>query len=289
MKLHLALGVAALLAAAGPARAQLIAYESFNYNPGTLTTAQNTGTPATGFATPWVTSFGTATVQSGSLSPDASTPSAGLTTAGNKLSLAPDGTGLGFASRTLSQPIVGTPGGIAWISVVMKGTGALGSQSQGALVFSNGTGRGFTITTGTSNLSPPNPTATWSLGDAGTGPEAASNVPNTLQSLLVARVTFGSTNDQVDLFINPPIGVTPPAASVSLSPFHASVLSTIEVDSNALAGTPTVLFDEIRIGSTFAAVVAAPVPEPTALVLVGAASLGGAIVRRHRRRGPEGD
>ena len=184
--------------------AQLIAYESFPYS-GNL---NGQGTAGTGFGSTWVVGFGTATLPAGSLSPDASTPSAGLTTAGNKLSLSPVATA-GFASRTLATPIVGTLNSVLWMSIVMKGdpAGLTGAAGQGAFVFrpASGTG-GFSITTGTQRNQPPTtvPSATWSLSDASSGFfEAASAVPNTLQSLLVARVTFGAANDLVDLFINP--------------------------------------------------------------------------------------
>ena len=80
------------------------------------------------------------------------------------------------------------------------------------------------------------------------------------------------------------MGVNPPASpTISLSPFHAATLTSIEVDSNFLSGTPVTLFDEIRIGNSFADVVAVPVPEPSTLLLAGAAGLGGVIVRRRRK------
>jgi len=265
---------AALLAPVPAARAQLIAYESFSYPPGNL----NGQTGGTGFATPWVTGFGTATVLSGSLTPSGS--AAGLPTAGNHVSVVPDISTLGSTTRTLTQPVAGTAGSTAWLSVVMLGDGT----NSGAFTVSDGGFRGFSFTTGTASGPP---TIRWTLSDLSLGGEVASSTPSTVQSLLVARVTFltDATHDRVDLFINPPPGVNPPPApDVFLSVLHAATLGTFELATASPSGTPTTQFDEIRIGATFADVVAAPVPEPSTLVLVGAAGLGGAIVRRRRRR-----
>jgi hypothetical protein len=272
------------LAISSGARGQIIAYEGFAYTVGQSLAGQNGGS---GFAAPWTVGAGTATVRSGSLVPAA--PSTPLAETGNSVGVSADAvTNVGDAVRTLATPIVGTPGTTAWVSVVMKGTGTTPLTSQGALVVSNGAGVGFSITTGATGggLPPFNPpaNANWSLGDAGTGAaEASSSVSDTLQSLLVARVNFGATNDAVDLFVNPPPGGSPPGSSnASLTLPHAASFSTVEIDLASVDTTSAALFDEIRLGTTFASVTPVGVPEPGTLLTVGFA--GACIAARRLKR-----
>jgi hypothetical protein len=162
------------------------------------------------------------------------------------------------------------------------------------LTVSNGANSGFAISTGASGFgTPPNnppANALWSLADAsGVGGEASSTVSNSLQSLLVTRTTFGATNDVIDLFVNPPPGATPPASpDKSLTLPHTATYTTVQLAFANLAGSGATLFDEIRIGNSFAVVTGAAVPEPSTLLLAGAAGVGGVVVRRRRSRGASG-
>jgi hypothetical protein len=285
----IALAAAMLLISAPAGRAQLIAYEGFNYPVGQNLNTQSGGS---GFGGPWVVTSGAPLIQAGSLVPSA--PSAGLTETGNSLNATPPNASVAVdATRVLGTPLVGTAGSSKWLSVVMKGPGLSGITAQGVLVVSNGSGTGFSITTGATGggIAPNNPpaSATWSLGDAGTGAaEATTAVPDTLQSLLVARISFspaGSpTSDRIDLFVNPPLTGSPPASpTTSLLVPHAASFTTLELDYASLNGASTsTLFDEIRLGNTFADVTPAAVPEPSTLLLVGVAGVG-MIVRRKRR------
>jgi len=268
------------------ARAQIIAYEGFAYPIGGLN-GQNGGI---GFAAGWTVVSGTVNVQANSLVPAA--PSTALPETGNSLSVTPiNDTIFGLANRTLSTPVIGTAGTSIWVSVVMKGAGISGLSAQGALLVTNGSNNGFSITTGaTGSGIPPNnpaPNSNWSLGDAGTGAaEATTTVSDTLQSLLVARVSFSPAGnpafDQIDLFVNPPLTGSPPAtASASLLVNHAATLSTVGVEYASVSGaTTSTLSDEIRIGHTFADVTS--VPEPSTFFLIGVAGLGGIAWRRRR-------
>jgi hypothetical protein len=280
------LAAAVVLSLAPAAHAQLIAYDGFAYPTGSLD-GQNGGT---GFGTPWAVASGTILVQSGSLVPAA--PSSGLSETGNSLSVTPLTPDVpGFATRTLGTPIVGTPGSVLWVSVVMKGSGTQGISGQGALVLSDGASGGFSITTGAtgSGIPPQNPNtnADWSISDAGTGAaEASSTIPDVLQSLLVARVTFAPAgnpaSDQIDLFVNPPLTGAPPAtASATLLVNHAATLTTLGLDyANVDGNTTSTLYDEIRLGQTFADVT--PVPEPSSILFAGLA--GAALIVRQRRK-----
>jgi hypothetical protein len=111
-------------------------------------------------------------------------------------------------------------------------------------------------------------------------------VPDTLQSLLVAEVDFGATNDVVSLFVNPALGGGPPVspdASETLP--HTASFTTVDIVYGAIGGpTTSALFDELRFGNTFTDVTsAAAVPEPSALVLTEITGAG-LIARRWRRR-----
>jgi hypothetical protein len=210
---------------------------------------------------------------------------------GNSVALIADAsTNIADATRTLATPIVGTPGSTTWVSVVMKGTGANPRTTQGSLVISGGAGSGFDITTGATGggLPPNNPptNAFWSLSDASTGAaEASSSVSNALQSLLVARVTFGATNDTVDLFVNPPLGGGPPSSpNASLSLPHTSSFTTVGLTHASVDTTSPTLFDEVRLGSTFASVTPTAVPEPGTFTTVVGAALGLSLRRRRLGR-----
>ena len=99
--------------------------------------------------------------------------------------------------------------------------------------------------------------------------------------MLVAKVTFGAVTDTISLYVNPALGGGPPASpTVSLAVPHAATLSQFDVDYGSLSGGST-MFDEIRLGQTFADVT--PVPEPSSLLLAGLAALGLHLKRRRVR------
>jgi PEP-CTERM motif len=288
MKKHLAFGAAfAFLLTASTARAQLIAVEQFVYTSGQSLVGQNGGS---GFGGPWSQVFAGGpngnTIAPGSLTPAA--PSDSLPTAGNSLSISASGGGSFEAQRSLATPLPGTVGTTIWLSVVMKGTGSTGSTAQGVLLFGDTSGNGFSITTGAVGfgVAPNNPptSSTWSLGDGGNGAaEAVSNIPNTLQSLLVVGDTFGATSDTINLYVNPPLTGTPPTTpnAVNTVP-HTASFTRFDVNYSSLGSASTsTLFDEIRAGNTFADVTGTAVPEPSTMLLLGFAGLGW-IARRRR-------
>ena len=103
----------------------------------------------------------------------------------------------------------------------------------------------------------------------------------TVDTFLVAKLTIGpnANDDTVDLYINPPLGMTPPAiADLSLA-FNEDPNNNRAIDEIRL-GSQNAHFsaDEIRIGATFADVT---VPEPSLgfLMLLGLAAIGHARSR----------
>ena len=103
---------------------------------------------------------------------------------------------------------------------------------------------------------------------------------STSTTFLVYRITFGTLNDTIDLFVNPTLGGALPAApnatlTTADNTFFPNAFNRIRVQSGDQAFT----VDELRIGQSFADV--APVPEPSAtLALLGA----GALFMGRRRR-----
>ena len=94
---------------------------------------------------------------------------------------------------------------------------------------------------------------------------------STTPSLLVYRFTFTDHGDTIDFFADPTPGRPLPATPTLTFAIPEGKLpqdfSSIQLVSGGGAGTGTpFLFDELRVGSSFADV--APVPEPTALGLL---------------------
>jgi hypothetical protein len=273
----------ALLALAPAVRSQVIAYDGFAYTSGQSLAAQNGGV---GFSGGWQLFSGTASIQPGNLI--AASPSDGLVETGNSLSLTPASTSTAaHATRNLSAPIPGVTGSTFWMSVVMKGAGEIGTTGEGKIALLNGT-FGFNVETGQGvQGTPPNSgtNANWSVQGPSPFVEGTSSVPNTLQSLLVVKYTFGSANDFIQLFVNPPLGGgAPTTSSAQTSGNHTTNLNTVDLSYTSNNGAAnSVLFDEIRIGQTFADVTPTAVPEPSILLLT-AAGLSLAIRRRRERR-----
>jgi hypothetical protein len=279
MRNPLPVAAVTLLLFATSVTAQVVAYDGFSYPAGQGLNGQNGGS---GFASSWTVPASTVQVWAGSSVPAA--PSSGLTETGNSLILTPQtADGGAIATRNLSTPVLGTPGTAAWVSVVMKGNGQSATSAEAELDLYSGPSLVFGMSSGTTGGVGVPASSNWSLiPDSGTN--SSSKVSNALQSLLVARITFGASNDAVDLFVNPPVGGGPPAtADASIAIPHVTSISQLQViffDIDAPANSA--FFDEVRLGRTFAAVTPSTVPEPSTLMLIGSLGLGGLLARRRR-------
>ena len=262
-----------LILACPAARAQIIAYDGFDYPPGQNLAGQNGGI---GFTDPW-SGTGPATIAPGSLS------TGGLATTGNSVSFGAAEIITSRHQRTLAAPL-GADGTTRWLSFVMQRT--TGVSAGGGLVIGSPTTQGPA-----QGLFVGDPTDSefYGLsqqGGAGT-PTASSRVPVTNQALLVVRLLFAPGNDTFDLFVNPPLGGPPPAtpdASISFDLGTGNRLVELSVTSIG-AGAAAYLADELRIGNTFSDVT--PVPEPSALLLAGATA-GGLFAGRRSAAGRRG-
>jgi hypothetical protein len=297
-----AVGVSLVGIACGSARASLIAYDSFNYTPGTNNLdGQNGGagwvTPTSGTATSnaeWsqADSFG-ANVVSGSLSYPGLQTLAGNSIAGNTFDnnngnttqsertflTAPQTAGVLYISELVNlAPVAAESGRLAYAANFIRlGTGSGQYSSNWYEDFGfNGNYNGGAAA---QNLF---------IGSGWITSAVQANQTNTAVStsstqLLVAELNFST--DQISLFLDPTVGAAQPAATLTATESGlssgVSLLDIVGNDNNA--GDPAQV-GNLLIGTTFASVTSA-VPEPatTAILAIGVMGL---LARRCHERIP---
>lgn len=295
--------IVALIATAGfvrPVVADLVAYEGFDYTAGPLGSASG----GTGFTGNWASNADTNVVGTdltyGALATD------GGSIGGLNANVNRSG-----GSRTID---LATPGLLAndaelWFSVIM-GYDALGNRTNSRLAIvlgdesmATGTGQLYYFpTAGATGLG-----VTLGYFSAGAGSRAIvatqvrdstfgtgfsgnvfgtgnntiavpdSNGSNNIDyRLVVGRITWGATEDTIDLFL--------PDTALTLGSVHSTLTVNVDqsgYDTISFARGDRVVMDEIRFGATALEVM--PVPEPGSLALLG---VGGALLalRFARRR-----
>jgi len=265
MKLHrlgsLAAACVALLAPA-LCLAQASVVDEFTGSPGPITgTGGGTGFGANNYS-------GAGNI----VSPGLTFP--GLLTAGNAFSTAGSNNG---AFRTLGAPI-NTDAGTVYIAFLTAATNGTAPDYAGLSLFSNGQNTEEIF------LGKPFQVNNYGFDVSNVNAQNSPTAPvRTAPSLLVYRLTFTPAGDKIDFFANPTPGTALPATPTLTFNIPegelADTLTSIRMQSGEGAGTATpFLFDELRGGGSFADV--APVPEPAALGLLGAAGL---LALRRRR------
>ena len=270
MKLHSlksAAPCAALLAALlAPAAAsgQATVSDSFTGSPGAI---GGTG-GGTGFGSNNYSGAGNV------VSPGLTYP--GLQTSGNRFDTAGDNQG---AFRTLGAPL-STDAGTIFVGFLAASTPGTAPDYAGLSFYSGGQ------STEELFLGKPfqSPNFGFDVSGATGGALNSATAPvSTTPSLLVYRLTFTPTGDTIDFFANPtpgaPLPATPTLTFAIPEDTFADTLTAIRLQSGVGAGNTTPFsFDELRGGGSFADV--APIPEPAALGLLGAAAL---LTLRRRR------
>jgi hypothetical protein len=245
-----------VLAIAPAARADL--YEGFNYPPGP--------------------SLGGGTIGAGSLAD----PSGTLATSANHL------TGGNGVERLIAPfQTIGTPGTDVWISWLQRRDRDV-PGFHGLNVMQRKDSGGSTTYTGLYFIGEPGSGAgngSYVIGSGDDNTVVSSGVPAAPNqtAFLVAHLQFQDGNDLATLYVNPTPGTQPPAGGFTFSGRDMPAIRPYLAFMGSGTGV-TYDFDELRIGSSYAAVAPA-VPEPpaapvAALLVVATA----AATRRPRRR-----
>ena len=298
-----AVALAAVLGLSTSARANLIAYEGFDYAPDTGIAGLSGGY---GWGNSWVTASGSdlATNLSSSLS------YGGVSTLGNSLrvGLAADGSqgnpGTQAPQRNLLDP-VGTYGSTIWIGLLWQSLttdadrGSLAGFRETKFGLFDGANPASLSRTGservdvgiphTYNTGTVNGVAGQQLLDqysiySGSTQEASgvatlrgTSFTNTVFLLLKMDLDGTAATDTLSLWVDPNIGAGEGGLGTAMATWTSANLDAINGfrfqmgNSNASGINGQVIFDELRIGTTFADAVTG-VPEPTILTLVAVGS-----------------
>jgi hypothetical protein len=259
--------------------AALIAYEGFDYADGTNVRTQTGGFGWTGAWTDTGNASATETATAPGLTyGNLSVAGNKLTSRGQQNNAGANGTNA-FLFRDTSQAF-GTDGTTVWLSFISQRTG---NKSSGGTaqplnyqrVFSMSLFNGSTTEQASIGELSNDPADVWSLNPDLTtfAPSAHTTTPLDTQAFLLARIDFiaGTNADKIYLWVNPDLSLGEPATGtaaatvtdeLSFNRVRLTVGGSQNTGANAGASG---LFDEIRIGDTFADVT---VPEPSSLFLV---------------------
>ena len=262
-------------------KAELTAYEPFNYSLGAL--ANGTATTGTGFTGNWLVQGAGASSVAGLTYPN-------LTVNNNAFQQNPNGRDQVGLSSALSS-------GTVYISWLFNQAGNNGADYNGLFLPGDGTTSLFAGFTGAwsgtaGNIGLASIATTSATGTGGTtlaqmpGPDQLVNYAAT--HLMVLEIIFNTSgeNDTINLWVDPTAGVASPAGninapnpSLTFSSYNVGTISGIGF--NLQGGGQNVRFDEVRVGSTYGDVVT--VPEPSVFALLGFGALALLFARRRCR------
>lgn len=291
---------AAILAAAPAAQAALIAYEGFDYSPATVYTGTDgvgesilgynggTGWGAAWANNPALTNAGASMVAASGL-----TYSSGGNTLVSAGYSAADNSGGAHSNQRQWFTTGGTskavntimPASSIWFSVLIRpvsATSAIRFDPFARTISGADAGTGFIFNVAAT------PTIAAQVGVKTDSPTTVLGTAGGGVTLVVGRVDFtnydtavtdsaGSTNGTVYIWANPAIGGSVPLDTAASSINGGVVLSNGLLTTRSNSGYRG-MFDEFRVGTTFADVT--PVPEPT---ILGLAGLAGTFLMSRRR------
>jgi hypothetical protein len=226
------------------ARAQLIAYEAFNYpSPGSPLLGNNGGT---GFSSAWRAGGFAASVYDNFQLDEKSLAFGALRTTGQSVSTATLFSDRGGVNRQLSQPI-GRDGTTVYLSFLVRPLGRLNAG------YSNGFFGLCLNSTGPDSLFIGKPGAgsldQYVLENRGSARQVSSGAHVVMGEtvFLVLRADFLAGPDRFALYVNPEPGKPEPAVGTVKSD-----LDVFTVDKLVIYSTGAFSIDEIRLGTTFA-------------------------------------
>jgi hypothetical protein len=262
---------AVVLGACASARADLTAYEPFNYGPAGVPLIGQSGGGSFGFATPWLPGGFNASIFDNYEVADDSLSFKQLRTSGGRVQSGPTFSLAGL-TRDFNVPL-GTSGTTRYYSFLLRPEGTLNEglfngffglnlESAGEPEIFSGKPGGGAI-------------ERYAIEDRGGGGQVASAVPVAVDetAFLVIKADFRAGADVFTLYVNPTPGAPEPAAgAVKTSAFGTGSGFT-------LYSTGAFSIDELRLGTTYADVTPV-VPEPAAF---GCALVAAPLLLARRR------
>ena len=256
------------------ARADLTAYEPFDYQEAGADLIGQSGGGSFGFASPWAAGGFNASIHDNYDLADGSLTFKNLLTSGGRVNSDPTGAIAGL-TRDFSVPL-GTAGTVRYYSFLLRPEGTVNAGAFngffGLNLESPGEPEIFAGKPGAG------PLGRYVMEDRGGGGQVTSAVPvvEDETAFLVVKADFRTGSDVFTLYVNPTPGEPEPAAGiVKTSPFGTATGFT-------LYSTGQFSVDELRLGTTYADVTPA-VPEPSTVACAAAAS---ALLLARRRRYP---
>lgn len=240
-----------LLFAAPLARAELLAYEGFNYESGTTIAGQSGGTPVSDYG--WAGAWRFQSGKSGNMNmaSNAVPERAGVVSTGNcaiyqRLLL-----------RTLGTTIGGPSAGTVWCGFFLR-------------PLENNCPLKFALQSGSSDvLSVYFTVASKKFGDINFGGESTGVTGSTGTRFFLIRMDFGAQSATSYLWINPDVTAGEPAVETATATRNHETPWTFNGISVGTENTTYKQVDEIRIGTTFRdAVCATEHADPTTIVLI---------------------
>ena len=272
--------------------AALIVYEGFDYVAGSSLRTQNGGT---GFAGAWAnTGNATETSTSPGLTYGDLAVSGIKATLNGQQSASANGNSA-FLTRDLSQTF-GADGTTVWLSFISQRTG---NKSSGGTaqplnyqrVYSLSLFSGSATEQASVGELSNDPADVWSLNPDSTTivPSVHTTVPLDTQSFLLVRIDniAGVSADKAYLWVNPNLSLGEPSIGTAAATitdeltFNRIRLTVGGSQNNGATLAASGVFDEIRIGDTFADVT---VPEPASVSLALGCLVSLAVAARRRRR-----
>lgn len=233
------------------------ASDSFNYTAGAGALANQNG--GSGWSSTWGTGTNSITSPGLTFSKGGQT----LTSAGGTATTVGNNVG---NFRQISSTVSSGTEFVSLLAKLDSGTGGTGYA--GVSLFNGGSENLF--------IGQPNNNAFWGL-DQSTGGQFTTLPIDGTTHLFVVQIDYGAGtagNDRVRMYVDPTPGLSAPdvTPAIDVSTSRSASFNQVRIQSGNAASP--IDFDELRLGTTYAGVTPASVPEPATLGLFAVAALG---------------